>query len=467
MCTNKGPRVAGIITIFLSLSLLMVLSVLFTLLESARSEALRLRAQMIANSSIESAFASYDKHLFEKYGLLLFAGRDSYGEELSGIALDYAKKNTDESLVNNNWLNLSSEKVNVLNLVLATDRGGDVFIRSVCDYMEEAGLLESVVSLAGDAFSSDEMDVATNSDGEIDLDTVKKSVANNEDAISSSEEDEENASTVENKEELEKKYNESKTNLKNWANRGILALVCGDATSISDMNYDFDAAPSAISDERKERSVADIEEVSATDLLIFDQYVMDNLNSYMKDSDGRLEIEYVIAGKSNNISNLSSIAKRIVAIRFGLDYVKIRGDAAKVSEAYAIGVAIAGWTGIPSLVTAVKESVLVIWALGDAIGDAKEIFAGERDDKGLSYTDYLRGFLLLKSSGDKAYRAMDVIQWNVTTEEAAFRFTNCVYAARINLETTSTRLFPLLPAPITYSFNTESAYAYGKVNNYK
>ena len=70
-------------TIFVSLVMLLVASVLFTLLEAARFPGLDAKADMNAMLSVESAFAEYQKEIWDQYDLLFLDL--GYGEQLMDL----------------------------------------------------------------------------------------------------------------------------------------------------------------------------------------------------------------------------------------------------------------------------------------------------------------------------------------------------------------------------------------------
>lgn len=456
-------KASGEITVFLSLILVMMMSLCFTLLESARSEGLKLRVQLAANAGIESVFAGYDRFVWDEYGLLFFANRDGEAKELSEIALSYAQENS-----GTDWLSFSANSVDVKNYVTAVDDDGEVFIKAVSDYMTSCGLIEAAIENADSAKSISGQTIdATDDEGEIDLSKLKEKIKNAESEMQDVKNDEESEAEYEISDEAAKeKYDELKETFNNWVRRGLLGTVCDDVGNISESRYDFTDAPSKLSDSRKSRSVADVGDVSSLDVVLYKEYLMRQFDDYQDRGADGLQLEYIICGKDSDLANMSSIAMRIMAIRSGIDYARIRTDGAKVSEALAIATAVAGWTLIPSIVTAIKEVVLIIWAISDAITDTRQILNGEKDGDGLSYKDYLRAFLYLSDSSKTAYRAMDVMQRDICKNEKAFRMSNCIYAANIILNAEASSMFPFLPAGITYNFQMSSAYSYGKVNEF-
>ena len=53
---------------------MLCIGIIFTILESARIQALKVQMISGAESALDSVFAEYDRNLFEKYGITLFHG---------------------------------------------------------------------------------------------------------------------------------------------------------------------------------------------------------------------------------------------------------------------------------------------------------------------------------------------------------------------------------------------------------
>ena len=76
---KKKADLQGSITVFASLSLLLVSSFLLVLLEAARVKGLDAYSRMQRTNAMESVFSGYDRDLFEQYGIFLLDG--TYGEQ--------------------------------------------------------------------------------------------------------------------------------------------------------------------------------------------------------------------------------------------------------------------------------------------------------------------------------------------------------------------------------------------------
>ena len=111
MCKEK-TTLRGSITVFASLSLLLVASFLLVLLEAARVKGLDAYSLMQRVNAMESVFSEYDRQLFEQYGVfLLDAG---YGEQtlqfsqINGRLQSVSQKNLRPVVPKTLWKNIQN-----------------------------------------------------------------------------------------------------------------------------------------------------------------------------------------------------------------------------------------------------------------------------------------------------------------------------------------------------------------------
>ena len=77
---NRKRTAGGSITVFASLSLLLVASFLLVLLEAARVKGLDAYSRMQRTNAMESVFSEYERSLFERYGVFMLDGSYGSGE---------------------------------------------------------------------------------------------------------------------------------------------------------------------------------------------------------------------------------------------------------------------------------------------------------------------------------------------------------------------------------------------------
>lgn len=169
------------------------------------------------------------------------------------------------------------------------------------------------------------------------------------------------------------------------------------------------------------------------------------------------EREYLIFGKEEDKTNLLSMVLYLVAIRALLNMVMILKQPDRVVQLETLSAGVAGFTGMPVLAAVVKYSVLLLWAVEEALVDANALLQGKRiavaglgrvsfgelflmnkaaierkadlcpDGVGAAYSDYLALVSLTRRTKDKTYRALDLIQENIRFRyRDSFRIRNLV-----------------------------------------
>ena len=76
---KKSLKKDGYVTVYLSLSLLVMLSLIFTLIEGIRMQTIRFQTECVMDMGLSSIFAEYHRKLWEQYDLL--AMDTTYGYE--------------------------------------------------------------------------------------------------------------------------------------------------------------------------------------------------------------------------------------------------------------------------------------------------------------------------------------------------------------------------------------------------
>lgn len=194
------------------------------------------------------------------------------------------------------------------------------------------------------------------------------------------------------------------------------------------------------------------------------------------------EIEYLLAGKTSNRDNLSSVVTELLLIRKAANLIYLFSDAEKVAEARSFAVTVLAATANPVLISVLSFFVLSVWALGQAILDLRELLSGYRippmhsresfslslshlsgiaqkqlpegkhRDRGFSYQDYLRILLFLHGQLAQSginQRALSRIQADLEALKkqpaGTFRIDHCLFAASGRSRMRSRRILITLP----------------------
>lgn len=199
---------------------------------------------------------------------------------------------------------------------------------------------------------------------------------------------------------------------------------------------------------------------------LFSLYLGDHFDSFT-DSDGSglldYQLEYIIFGSSSDKENLTKAITAVAGIRLGFNLAHIYTDSSKKQEAYSIALAALGFTGIMALVKALQYTILTAWAVGETVMDLKILMKGgcvpllkkkeewnltltnllagnlalaeeEKEERGLSYNDYLSCVMLLSDGQDKAFRSMSAVElYMIGAGVPDFRLRNYVYGMEITV----------------------------------
>ncbi|MDE7429851.1 MAG: hypothetical protein K2N00_11435, partial [Lachnospiraceae bacterium] len=134
----------GYITVFLSLSLTLILSLVFTVIEGARISAIRMKFECVADIGMNSVLAEYHRELLKQYELLFVDM--SYGGSHPEIAnteahlRNYIQKNLQPAgekglFDGKDFLAMDVGMAKIGEYSIASDNNGAVLKRQVTDYM--------------------------------------------------------------------------------------------------------------------------------------------------------------------------------------------------------------------------------------------------------------------------------------------------------------------------------------------
>ena len=120
------------VSVFLTLCFVLTLSLIFAMLESARTAGARFYLQTITNSMLDSIFAEYSLPLWEGYRILLFSAETK--EEAAERLLTYGEAYLEEPSL----YRLANPSVAVRSMTRITENGGVYLEKTIGDYMKLA-----------------------------------------------------------------------------------------------------------------------------------------------------------------------------------------------------------------------------------------------------------------------------------------------------------------------------------------
>lgn len=485
----------GSITVFLALILSLVTALVCTGIESVRMAAARTQILNGTDIGLYSLFGQFDREMLKDYDLFLLDG--SCGEG----SLDLASVYDNFSSYMKPVLKQNSQKLSVVQggfsaYRLLTDEGGEPFYNQVVQYMKET-LGSQGVSLLLDKMKdrkektdqaeqagqqAENGDIIENYDAEMEENNRK-----NEEALAEAEKNPEGG-------ELEEEDNVTAppqkvvnpiSIIRRIRKMGILELVIPGNKGVSDGQVQ---AGSLLSRREKQRGMPMYEpektDTSYTSQILFQQYLMEKLGNYTAPGKGGLkyQTEYILGGKTGDIENLKSVARRLLLIREGVNMVHLVSDGTKRAQAAGLAAAIASAFLIPPATGVIEAALLLCWAFGESILDVRELFDGGKvpliksaadwqlslenlaellngldsvrrgSEDGMSYEDYLQVLLLGVSREEKITRAMDMIELCVREKgRKNFRMDSCIVAAEVSVDVKANK---------RKVFNVTRAYGY-------
>ena len=438
-------QVNASISVFLALTISLVLAFCMALVESARENAMLLKADLIFQIGVQSVMAEYHHELWEKYEL--FYLDCSYGTETPNYENigHRLQKYIDENLRydGRGWLSLQYEDGQISEVRLASDYiGEDLYTKAVESVKESMGL-----SFAEQALKWLEQVEAT---------SYIEEYLEHENQETYQVIGEVNGSSIEVKEEvwgfdkkgqpilLEEAEYET-VDIHNPLDRILsgnilLKKVTDSSQKISLNKINIKSLPSkralaAGSAPKRET------ETNLLDKALFCNYVLEHLSSfsdYKNETKEGLQysLEYLIGGKESDNLNMEIVIGKLMVIREIDNYLKILQDEIRLAEAEAIGAAAA--TLVPWVAPIVTQATLIYWAYEESINDVQRLLEGESvslvkaiglNDVGLAelnYEQYLYILLLMQSKDTLILRTMDMIEMDIGREQYGFRIDACV-----------------------------------------
>lgn len=439
----------GSITVFLSLILLLLISIFSQVMQEAMFQADRIKLAAAMEVSLNAVMGEYCKELVEQYGLFFLYASDEKGvfdKEIAASRLDYYMyKNVQEQ---SGMLQMQLLNTEITNFMLATDNEGDFFVEEVVKAYKEKIAQEAIESAVEQSKKYKEAEKA------------RETVEKNQVDSSELEIPEDIEVDVEEKEKAEKITNPVEV-IEALKNNGLLGVVAWDLSfSNNSMNMNSTLEKRTLNQGNYKKN----QKMSATDQVIFDLYLTDQFSCFGNEKEKedssclKYEIEYLISGKAGDRENLTTVLEKIIWIREGINFVYLLTDTSKVAEAEALATALVGYTGIVPLVAAMKYAILAVWAYGESLleirvlltggkvdfiknnnnwklqlselANVAEIIKGESkgEEQGMVYEDYLWILLSASSKRDKCYRSMDIIEKRIQelTKVTSFRIDHCI-----------------------------------------
>lgn len=450
------------ITPFCALCLMLIASVLFALLESARIYGLDYYASLKAGALMDSLCAEYQPLLWEQYGLLALDGaygtehfsEDYMTERLSELYFMQQTK-TDNFFAQKelDLFRLSMEEPEITGYALATDEQGGLFLKYIAERMKE----DLPIGIAADIYERYQQEAIVQSEG---LEHVIREADETLQWAESKkwreiEEKIDEAETEEEKEEARAErwvfWSSGVTKLENLFGtvselraRGVLHMILGDGPYLS--NKISKPETYIAGRKKKEGTMQYTGEVDWYQKILVLEYLDKYFSGYGEERDGHYldyEIEYVIAGKEVEWKNLEAVFQKLLLMREAANVTYLMKNAEKMRQAENIAKAIALLIGEnPGVIRVVQTGVIAAWAYAESILDVRALVTGDvipimKSDEnwtldivdlfsvfqinnkakvcenGMGYKEYLKLLLIPEKDENMAYRMLEVMEMSL------------------------------------------------------
>ena len=459
----------GEITVFLSLTFVLMLSFILAMLDGAMLQTAKGNARLAADLAIFSAFGEYQLELLEEYGIFALEGSYERGS--------FDERNLIHRMA---YFGAAGIEQEIEGLQLLTDNHGQAFREQVLYYMEEKYGISYGVDFFGLEREWGQLEI----EGEQAFKEEEGVLAE--------------LSTMLEDEEIEMPLEGNPiTHIAKVREQSVLSLVMPRENPLSTLSVSLDNHASKRTLRTGRGEFPSRENISGIEQrLLYREYVIekfDHATSKLDEEDWEVstqenqrnlayEIEYILEGQGSDIQNLERVVAKILLIRMGLNLTHLLTDREKMRQVRSLALKLSAKA--PMLKPIIEIALIAAWAFGESIMDIRTLMkgdkvpilktkdnwqlslanleklgtpedrlAGRNDDKGMSYEDFLRVFLFTSNSNRITMRTIDRVEQNmqVELEKDFFRVDNCISKVRVSNRAT-------IRSDITYDFPLYFSY---------
>lgn len=456
----------GSITIWLSLMLVLILALLSAAFYSVKAEAGRARCAVAMDLALFSCLARYDRDLFDAFDVFFVDG----GCETAAFRPDQVASRFEEDFSANlhpaagmrrmfgkDLLSVSLTGHGMTGFTLATDCGGDVFAAQAVAFMKDTLALSAISAAVGagnDAMAAADRTEAGSAGGP---DAYAGLLSQSEEAKRKNEE-EKAGSLVPVRTEADARAEavpEDFVNPLPFIERlrelSLTDLAAGGPQNVSPKVSEL---PAECETREKENGIGVIvlpEGLdSIADRTLFCQYLLMHFGDFTAKKENAAldyETEYMLGGKENDRKNLEKVVRKLLLVREAANTASILADSGKQAEITAASASIAALLLLPEAEPLVRLILSAGWAFCESLVDVRALLMGRkvpvvktaetwqvpltaipsmlapggldvlaRDvPGGMSYRDYLRGFLLLAGRSRTVGRSLAAAEARLRT----------------------------------------------------
>lgn len=468
---TKGKE-NGYMTVFLAMSMTIILSLILTLFAGARIGAVKMKTECIMDIGMNSVLAEYSRALYEQYGLLMVD--TSYGTGRHTIVNTeehlehYIQKNCDRGTVGGllgyqTILSMSCEEAKINGSSFAMDNNGAVLNRQILAYMGSQSVgttvdeaMETAETIKREGFDTRDIE-AEAAEVQAEIDAFEPSTFINDEG------EEEQVS-------LPNPADAIRVHLR----EGILNLAIGDKDKISKAVINPDEYVSH-REQNHGTGLSDQQEISVMEKALLNSYYFIKCSRYgneLEKSALKYQLEYLVYGQESDWANLERFTEFLFFVREVANATYLFSCEAKKAEVknYVDAILLPLSIFIPeieSLSGPLTASLLFAWTLAESVKDVNILLDGGRVPliksdstwqlgffemfiftnllnggdcgEGLSYEGYLMARVLMVDIQEKTQRLADIIEMDIrkTAGNAEFMIDHCldVFRAEVTIAT--------------------------------
>ena len=490
-CVKKAS-----ITIYLSLMLVLIVSVISACIVSTKVQAGRSRVANSVDQAMFSLFAQYDRDLLSKYDVFFIDGTAGSGNMQIGRIYDrftdsmeyILKPDKRRMWSGRNLLSLSLTEGAVTGYTLATDVNGAIYAAQAVEYMKETAGIQGISLLLGKyGQAADNTKVQESQAGsleglsgdctyaDLEAQSAEAKRADAEEAAARAEAGDYSPTEAEARAyAVPDDFVNPLPFIEELRSKTILELVTGDVSAISEKALNTAETAGSRGYERGV-GVIDVPEGVGTfeHHILFDEYILTHFGCYTHpDAEGPLayQAEYILQGKGTDRENLESMVTKLLAVREAANIVYLYSSPTRSNELEAASGAIATLLFIPFAQPVIKALLAAGWAFCESVVDVRALLHGKRvavmksdttwqvslagipelvaeggldgaaadDADGMSYQDYLRVLFALADGQAQITRTLDLVEMNIRQKDRPnFRIDCCIEALTVEVSVRS------------------------------
>lgn len=482
----------GSITIFLALSLTLIISVIFSTLESGRRLAVSSYLEGVTAMCMDSMFSDYCSQLWEEYHVFaVVSDNEDFTQNLSTYISKNLKLKDNLLEPGNSFLKSELISVTINDVSNLTDSYGEAFIHQVLSYMQYMEITNIAEYLLSDSeIEYDPTELGKLAEDNLSTDSFEAlDFGPLIDMVNTS-----NKNLVDKNYETDIDLSETFTTdtlkcISHIFNEMLVHYLVESPSNLSSKMADTTDVPTAYTDLTTNPPSATYQPL---DKFLFCEYVVNSFSSYttqINDFCLDYQLEYLLCGYREDEINVIEAAREMILLRFGFNVAHILTDKEKMNTVASIAETTAI---IPALPIIVETLLISLWALSESVIDVRDLLAGEyipliktaedwtlsienildfdyetesKDSGavGLSYNNYLEMLLFTRDTHLLAFRTLDLIQLDITSNiNDTFSITNCIIGASCEFRYQSKDIF----SSANFYHNTYFAPRYTFTHNY-